>query len=244
MHPIAASQKLILRLAHEVAVVVSQLCSSCSAFARARLSTSICKLLQMSEQAVSDSRSDLKPVDTFASLRVCAESCAALAMNHADSDHHRVLQGLLSQLRQKQSSDEREDLGRFVWVDGPLTRAVRDGLMLVIRGANVAPPAVLDRLNALLEPDGVLSIPECGTSADGVARVVPTHPRFRIAFLVDIHVDSRECVGPELSRAMRNRCLEIAMPVETVGAENDDSSLQVTVQTERVDLPAHYPRWS
>ena len=36
---------------------------------------------------------------------------------------------------------------RFEWVDGALTRAVEDGGWVLLRGANLAAPAVLDRLN-------------------------------------------------------------------------------------------------
>ncbi|GFR41364.1 hypothetical protein Agub_g2047, partial [Astrephomene gubernaculifera] len=42
--------------------------------------------------------------------------------------------------------------GRFEWVDGALTRAIERGGWVLLEGANLCNPTVLDRLNPLLEP--------------------------------------------------------------------------------------------
>ena len=94
--------------------------------------------------------------------------------------------------------------GRFTWVDGPLVRAMEGGHWLVLDNANLANPSVLDRLNPLFERGGRLLLPECGLKAGGVVREVAPRPGFRL-FL---------CVSPaagELSRAMRNRGLEVTL---------------------------------
>jgi midasin len=54
---------------------------------------------------------------------------------------------------------------------------------------------VLDRLNPLLEPGGVLLVNECG-QVDGSPRVVTPHPDFRLFLVVDP-------ASGEVSRAMR-----------------------------------------
>lgn len=77
--------------------------------------------------------------------------------------------------------------------------------------------SVLDRLNPLLEPGGVLPLTECGVSPDDntseseVAgrntsshRIVRPHPNFRLFLTAD------PACG-EVSRAMRNRCVEISL---------------------------------
>jgi midasin (ATPase involved in ribosome maturation) len=69
---------------------------------------------------------------------------------------------------------------RFEWVDGTLTRAVEQGSWVLLRGANLAAPAVLDRLNALLEPGGTLVLNEAGSPGGGGPRVVTPHPDFRL----------------------------------------------------------------
>ena len=45
---------------------------------------------------------------------------------------------------------------------------------------NLCSPAVLDRLNGLLEPNGVLSIGERGVDEDGNVVTVKPHPNFRL----------------------------------------------------------------
>ena len=72
---------------------------------------------------------------------------------------------------------------------------------------------MLDRLNPLLEPGGVLLLTECGTSPDhdgemgsasSTHRIIQPHPNFRLFMTADPSCG-------EVSRAMRNRCLEISL---------------------------------
>jgi midasin len=93
--------------------------------------------------------------------------------------------------------------GRFEWIDGPLVRALNEGHWLLLDDANLCSPSVLDRLNSLCEPSGVLTLNERGP-VDGITPVIVPHPNFRLIM----------CVDPqhgELSRAMRNRGIEISL---------------------------------
>ncbi|KAM0334129.1 hypothetical protein ACHAQA_001149 [Verticillium albo-atrum] len=90
---------------------------------------------------------------------------------------------------------------RFEWLDGVIVKALQSGQWLVLDNANLCNASVLDRLNSLLEPNGFLSINEhCGP--DGEPRLIKPHPEFRIFLTVDSRYG-------ELSRAMRNRAIEI-----------------------------------
>ena len=92
---------------------------------------------------------------------------------------------------------------RFEWVDGPLVRALKEGHWVALDGANLCSPSVLDRLNSLCESDGVLMLNERG-SVNGGIEVVRPHPNFRLFMIVDPQ-------HGELSRAMRNRGVEVAL---------------------------------
>jgi len=89
--------------------------------------------------------------------------------------------------------------GGFEWVDGVVVRAVESGHWLLIDNVNLCSASVLDRLNSLLEPNGTLLLTE-----GGGGRVVTAHPNFRVFLAMDP-------VYGEISRAMRNRCVEIAL---------------------------------
>ncbi|KAM0253891.1 hypothetical protein ACHAQJ_007123 [Trichoderma viride] len=90
---------------------------------------------------------------------------------------------------------------RFEWLDGVIVKALETGQWLVLDNANMCNASVLDRLNSLLEPNGFLSINEhCGPG--GEPRIVRPHPEFRIFLTMDPR-------HGELSRAMRNRAIEI-----------------------------------
>ncbi|KXS94887.1 hypothetical protein AC578_1673 [Pseudocercospora eumusae] len=102
------------------------------------------------------------------------------------------------------SAEEPIDKARFEWIDGPLIEAMQQGKWMILDNANLCNASVLDRLNGLMEPDGVLIVNE-HSAPDGSARVVRPHPAFRIFLTVDPRLG-------ELSRAMRNRAVEIYLP--------------------------------
>ncbi|KAF8139191.1 hypothetical protein K438DRAFT_1996249 [Mycena galopus ATCC 62051] len=108
---------------------------------------------------------------------------------------------LESQIQQLMT--RREGPGRFEWVDGPLIRAMKHGDWLLLDGANLCNPSVLDRLNSLCEVNGFLTLSERGY-VDGLVQILRPHPNFRIFMSVDPQYG-------ELSRAMRNRGIEIAL---------------------------------
>lgn len=90
---------------------------------------------------------------------------------------------------------------QFEWVDGVLIKALEKGTWLVLDNANLCSSSVLDRLNSLLEPDGYLRINE-HCDSHGEPRYIRPHPAFRIFLTIDPKFG-------ELSRAMRNRTIEI-----------------------------------
>ncbi|XP_025949160.1 midasin [Dromaius novaehollandiae] len=114
-------------------------------------------------------------------------------------------------LQQVQATDHNSH-GTFEWVDGMLVQALQSGDWLLMDNVNFCNPSVLDRLNALLEPGGVLTMSERGV-IDGTTPTVAPHPNFRL-FL------SMDPIHGEISRAMRNRGIEIYIP-----GENDGNAL-------------------
>ncbi|KAJ3742338.1 hypothetical protein DFH05DRAFT_1526869 [Lentinula detonsa] len=87
--------------------------------------------------------------------------------------------------------------------DGPLVRALKEGHWLLLDGANLCNPSVLDRLNSLCETDGFLTLSEKGF-IEGQIQMLKPHPNFRLFMTVNSQYG-------ELSRAMRNRGVEIAL---------------------------------
>ncbi|PKS10225.1 hypothetical protein jhhlp_001975 [Lomentospora prolificans] len=90
---------------------------------------------------------------------------------------------------------------RFEWLDGVIVKALQTGQWLVLDNANLCSASVLDRLNSLLEPNGFISINE-HCDPNGEPRIITPHPDFRIFLTTDPRYG-------ELSRAMRNRAIEI-----------------------------------
>lgn len=122
---------------------------------------------------------------------------------------------------------------RYVHEKHVLHRILRLPLVRFCSPRHISHRSVLDRLNPLLEPGGVLPLTECGTAPDvddglpdeqpeasgagseatptGVAplsssghRVIRPHPNFRLFLTADPSCG-------EVSRAMRNRCVEISL---------------------------------
>lgn len=161
-------------------------------------------------------------VELSASSTVPREAVDILEeISHPSPPDLAVLRELLTALMQIQSSANLASLteecdnilnsptadtgARFGWIDGILIQAMERGKWLVLDNANLCSSSVLDRLNPLLEPNGFLSINE-HRSADGTAKVVKPHPHFRLFLTMDPR-------HGELSRAMRNRSIEIFVPL-------------------------------
>ena len=102
------------------------------------------------------------------------------------------------------SLESGENRIRFEWADGVLVEALKKGQWLVLDNANICNSSVLDRLNSLLEPNGVLAINE-HRLLDGSVEIVRPHPSFRLFLTMDPR-------HGELSRSMRNRCIELFIP--------------------------------
>ncbi|VDN24368.1 unnamed protein product [Gongylonema pulchrum] len=63
--------------------------------------------------------------------------------------------------------------GRFVFVEGPLVKAARDGYWIILDELNLAPTDVIEALNRLLDDNRELYVAETNT-------VVKAHPQFRL----------------------------------------------------------------
>ncbi|XP_051908078.1 midasin isoform X2 [Hippocampus zosterae] len=113
--------------------------------------------------------------------------------------------------------------GGFEWLDGMLIQAMQAGDWLLMDNANFCSASVLDRLNGLLEPSGSLIINERGV-IDGKIPIITPHPNFRLFLTMDP-------VHGELSRAMRNRGVEIYIPGETDGISWDTLDLKTLLHT-------------
>ncbi|KAJ1918062.1 AAA ATPase midasin [Mycoemilia scoparia] len=113
------------------------------------------------------------------------------------------LENIASQLEMVKDVARKGVTGQFEWVDGALVEALEHGHWLLVDRANLCNPSVLDRLNGLLEPKGVLIMNERGM-VNGKVKIIKPHPNFRIIMTVDPRAG-------ELSRAMRNRGTEICM---------------------------------
>ncbi|KAK3037950.1 hypothetical protein RJ639_030655 [Escallonia herrerae] len=99
--------------------------------------------------------------------------------------------------------NRRRSSAKFEWVTGLLIKAIENGEWIVLENANLCNPTVLDRINSLVEQSGSITVNECGT-VDGKPVVLHPHPQFRMFLTVN------PTYG-EVSRAMRNRGVEICM---------------------------------
>ena len=109
---------------------------------------------------------------------------------------------------QSKHGEHSADSGHFVWRDGILVEAMVKGYWLLLENVNHCPASVLDRLNSVTERNGFLLLSESGTQ-DGEEdnkshRIIKPHKDFRIFLTMDP-------ANGEISRAMRNRCVEIAL---------------------------------
>ncbi|POS81428.1 ATPase [Diaporthe helianthi] len=150
--------------------------------------------------------------DDLSEITACIEALASEVP--ADS----LLGKRLSRAHQTLNSPRTLANPRFEWLDGVIVRALEAGKWLVLDNANLCSASVLDRLNSLLErPNGFLSINE-HTGPDGEPRIIKPHPEFRIFLTMDPRYG-------ELSRAMRNRSVEIYLEESQLRSDRYLSSI-------------------
>ncbi|KAG6007079.1 hypothetical protein E4U21_006341 [Claviceps maximensis] len=133
--------------------------------------------------------------------------------------------GVLTRVKQLLEGPLQLENPRFEWLDGVIVKALITGQWLVLDNANMCNASVLDRLNSLLEPNGFLSINE-HCDSDGKPRIIRPHPDFRIFLTMDSRYG-------ELSRAMRNRAVEIhihAPPPQSAACLSRISAVEGSLQ--------------
>ena len=100
----------------------------------------------------------------------------------------------------------------FVWEDGPLLTAMRNGDLLLVDEISLADDAVLERLNSVLDPNRTIVLPEKGRELEEVVAA----PGFRLLATMNPGGDFGK---KELSPALRNRFTEIWVPA--VGSRDE-----------------------
>lgn len=100
--------------------------------------------------------------------------------------------------------------GHFEWVDSKFVRALKVGQYICLEHVNLCSSAILDRLNPIFEPNGTLLLSEKGVSTanDNQSECVQRHKGFRSFLTLDPK-------NGEISRAMRNRCVELNINKES-----------------------------
>jgi hypothetical protein len=173
---------------------------------------------------------DTKLLSAVLELIICYEK---IAMNSSSfqnefSNQIRFCRQWLSSMESKESAKGVQS--PFQWVDGTLVKAMERGYWLLLENVNFCPSSVLDRLNPLMEFGGCLVVTECGitgTGRDAQPRVIKPHPNFRLFLSMDPHSHG------EVSRAMRNRCVEVCLVPPSF--DHDTSSEMTGDQVKTVD---------
>ncbi|OQV14305.1 Midasin [Hypsibius exemplaris] len=181
---------------------VTDLCDCIFSFGAPDLFSRV-RLLQDSLPDLSAALSSLEdtaPARTLALLKPVFEELTRLSVAHPGIKE--IHQRTVSACHRAIFSLESTKKGRFEWCDSLVVKALLEGSWLLIDNANLCSPAVLDRLNSVLEPQGELFVPERG---DAAAAVIRGHPNFRLFMTTNPKYG-------ELSRAMRNRGIEIFVP--------------------------------
>ncbi|MCS6985502.1 MAG: AAA family ATPase [Leptospiraceae bacterium] len=93
----------------------------------------------------------------------------------------------------------------IVWLDGPLTTAVREGYYLVLDNPESCGSEIVEKLNMLLDDAGMLALPP----ESGERMVLKRHPNFR---LIAIKRHRKTKSVPTISKALRNRFFSLQIP--------------------------------
>ncbi|KAJ3340670.1 AAA ATPase midasin [Gonapodya sp. JEL0774] len=137
------------------------------------------------------------------------------------ASHRQTLESLNKRVSQIADLHKDDSRGVFEWADGALVQAVEKGEWILLDNANLCSAAVLDRLNPLLEDHGVLTMTERGFVGSGQVKVITPHPNFRMFLTADPNN------GGEISRAMRNRGIEVTL-LDDASMSLNEAELRLT----------------
>ena len=170
--------------------------------ARAQILEAIARAIQFKENVLLEGDSDVEPdeyVRFFAQALGRDLHVVTLSRGMHTAD---VMGGL------KPASSNASDGAAVDWVDGPLTKAVKNGEFILIQGLEAAGPELVEKLNMLMDDARALMLPPESGSNDPV--FLPTESRI---FGIKFYRSQR--TSPTVSRAFRNRftCYTIP-PVE------------------------------
>ena len=115
----------------------------------------------------------------------------------------------------------------FAFLEGLLTRAVREGHWILLDEVNMATPETLECLSSLLETGGSVCLYEKGDY-----RMIPRHPEFRLFACMNPATDTGK---HDLPPGLRNRFTEFYVDEITDPA---DIKMLVTDYLQRLSLPA------
>ena len=118
------------------------------------------------------------------------------------------------------NAEKDRKFNNFVWENSVLIDSLRNGHWLILQNVDLCSPAVLDRLNSLLEQNGLLLLGELSTNEKGEVLSIEPHPEFRI-FLTTSKTSQKTAV---VSSAMYNRCVAVRLDdQEAVDTESNET---------------------
>ncbi|WAR08077.1 MDN1-like protein [Mya arenaria] len=216
----ADESRHIEEVAADVKVIVDEICSRCLLLSNHESIATVTKLQELWKQFTSCTLSGIgvsssEEVDQRraqitklqAVNKVCRKAARSQLQLHDLTEKVSTCRQRLTKLQEKLSlAVAGKGGGAFEWIDSLLVKSLIQGDWLLVDNVNFCSASVLDRLNALLEPHGVLSINERGV-IDGEIPTIKPHPDFRLFLCMDAR-------HGEISRAMRNRGIEIYIPGE------------------------------
>ena len=229
--------RLIREVSEYVLQRVQRFKSDCLLYRDPDVIPEICRLHQLSE-CIRDIEDGSELLDLMFNV---------IELMEAISEKENVQDFTIDEFKKQYSLLERKlSCKAFEWVDGALVEGIENGHWVLLENVNFCNPSVLDRLNSLLEPNGFLLLNESGQkSDDGSARMVYPHKDFRIFMCMDPSVGNDSSFedhgvrGLEISRAMRNRCIELCMLASTELKEDSMSLEHPCKSTARAILQDH-----
>ena len=157
----------------------------------------------------SNNESTSNELNSFIARVAAIKSIIEALMKHLDGDLKDDFIKMQAEVSSWQKYLERSSSilnsgGRFEWVDSVIVKSIKFGNFICLEHVNLASSAILDRLNPILEPNGTLLISEKGVGENNDPETLEKHKDFRIFLTMDPK-------HGEISRAMRNRCIELAI---------------------------------